>query len=94
MVQLDVRESTKKMTFYKAHSKPVLKVIMTPTRILSLSEDSTLVVHDRVAAKRLKRIAIPSQPLTFEQPNKSFPLSMDLLDNMLYLADRNVNSTF
>jgi len=87
VVQLDVRESTKKMTFYKAHSKPVLKVIMTPTRILSLSEDSTLVVHDRVAAKRLKRIAIPSQPLTFEQPNKSFPLSMDLLDNMLYLAD-------
>lgn len=87
VVQLDVRESTKRMTFYKAHSKPVLKVIMTPTRILSLSEDSTLVVHDRVAAKRLKRIAIPSPPLTYEQPKESFLLSMDLLDNMLYLAD-------
>ena len=88
VVQLDLRDTSKKMTFYKPHSKPVLKVLMTPTRILSLSEDSSLVVHDRVAAKRLKKVVIPCSAQTFEQPSKSFPLSMALLDNMLYVADR------
>ena len=32
---------------------------------------------------------IPSPPPEFGFPANSFPLSMDLLDNMLYIGDRN-----
>ena len=89
VVQLDVRENGEKMTYYKSHAKPVLKVKVTPTHILSVSEDSVLTVHDRRAGKRLKKVELPPPPLAYGiPPGKSFPLSMDLLDNMLYVGDR------
>ena len=94
VVQLDLREQTGKMTYFLSHKKPVLKVKITPTRILSLSEDSVLSVHDRRAGRRLKKVVIPSPPPSFGAPLNSFPLSMDLLDNMLYVGDRNVLFTF
>ena len=79
VVIMDAREEVKKMTFYRSHSKPVLGVKMTPRHILSLSEDQTLVVYDRVAGKRFKRVHIPGD---------SFPLSLSLSLNSLYVGDK------
>lgn len=88
VVQLDAREESKKLSVYKSHSRPVLKVKITSERILSLSEDSTLVVYDRVAGKKMMRVELPRSHPSLEHPGPSFPLSMDLLDNMLYIGDR------
>ena len=88
VVQLDAREESKILSIYKSHSRPVLKVKITSERILSLSEDSTLVVYDRVAGKKMMRVELPRSHPSLEHPGPSFPLSMDLLDNMLYIGDR------
>lgn len=80
--QLDVREDCRRIVFNKYHTKPVLAVKITPRHILSLSEDKTLVVHDRVAGKKLKKVNITGD---------SFPMSMALLDNILYVGDRSGN---
>jgi len=87
VVQFDIREASRKMVVFKSHTKPVLQVRITPTRVLSLSEDSTLAVHDRVAGKRLKKVLLPSTSSAFQSGQRSFPLSMDWLDNMLYIGD-------
>jgi len=87
VVQMDLREPASKMTYFMSHKKPVLKVKVTETHILSLAEDSVLSVHDRRAGRRLKKVEIPSPPPEFGFPANSFPLSMDLLDNMLYIGD-------
>ena len=76
---MDDREEVKKLTFYRSHSKPVLAVKVTDRHVLSLSEDQTLVVYDRVAGKKFKRINIPGQ---------GFPLSLSLQDNSLYVGDK------
>ena len=47
VVQMDLREPASKMTYFMSHKKPVLKVKVTETHILSLAEDSVLSVHDR-----------------------------------------------
>jgi len=79
VVIMDEREEVKKMTFYRSHSKPVLGVKVTPRHIMSLSEDQTLVVYDRVAGKRYKRLTIPGS---------GFPLSLSLCWNSLYVGDK------
>jgi len=79
VILMDDREEVKKLTFYRSHSKPVLAVKVTDRHVLSLSEDQTLVVYDRVAGKKFKRINIPGQ---------SFPLSLSLQDNSLYVGDK------
>ena len=61
VILMDDREQVKKLTFYRSHSKPVLAVKVTDRQVLSLSEDQTLVVYDRVAGKRFKRISIPGE---------------------------------
>lgn len=77
---MDAREEVKKLTFYRSHSKPVLAVKVTERQVLSLSEDQTLVVYDRVAGKKFKRIAIPGE---------GFPLSLSLHNNSLYVGTKN-----
>lgn len=79
VVLMDTREEVKRMSFYKCHTKPVLAVKITDRHVVSLSEDQTLVVYDRVAGKKFKRINIPGQ---------SFPLSLSLQDNSLYVGDK------
>jgi len=79
VVIMDEREEVKKMTFYRSHSKPVLGVKVTPRHIMSLSEDQTLVIYDRVAGKRYKRLTIPGS---------GFPLSLSLCWNSLYVGDK------
>jgi len=79
VIQLDAREDVKKMTCYKVHKKPVLAVKVTEKHVLSLSEDGKLVVFDRRAARRLKSVDIPGE---------SFPMSMALRDNVLYVGDK------
>jgi len=79
VILMDDREEVKKLTFYRSHSKPVLAVKVTDRHVLSLSEDQTLVVYDRVAGKKFKRINIPGQ---------GFPLSLSLQDNSLYVGDK------
>ena len=76
---MDDREDVKKLTFYRSHSKPVLAVRVTERKVISLSEDQTLVVYDRVAGKKFKRITIPGE---------GFPLSMSLHNNSLYVGDK------
>lgn len=78
------------MTFYKSHTRPVLKVRMTDSYLLSVSEDCSLSVHDRRAGRRLLRLHLP--PTDQLAGGGAFPLSMDLLDNMLYVGDRELSS--
>ena len=79
VILMDDREEVKKLTFYRSHSKPVLAVLVTERQVLSLSEDQTLVVYDRVAGKKFKRISIPGH---------NFPLSLSLQANSLYVGDK------
>jgi len=79
VIMLDAREDVKKMTFYRCHSKPVLAVRVTERHVLSLSEDQTLVVYDRAAGKRYKKVPIPG---------RSFPLCMSIHHNSLYVGDK------
>ena len=79
VILMDDREEVKKLTFYRSHSKPVLAVKVTERQVLSLSEDQTLVVYDRVAGRKFKRIAIPGE---------GFPLSLSLHNNSLYVGDK------
>jgi len=79
VILMDDREEVKKLTFYRSHSKPVLAVKVTDRQVLSLSEDQTLVVYDRVAGRRFKRISIPGE---------NFPLSLSLHQNSLYVGDK------
>ena len=76
---MDSREDVKKMTFFKCHTKPVLAVKITERQVLSLSEDQYLVVYDRAAGKRFKKILIPGH---------SFPMSMSWHGNSLYVGDK------
>merc|ERR1711902_151895 len=69
----------KKMTYYRSHSMPVLGLHITDRHILSLSEDRTLVIYDRAAGKRFKRLTIPGG---------SFPLSLSLSWNSLCVGDK------
>lgn len=79
VVIMDTREEVKKMTYYRSHSMPVLGLRVTDRHIFSLSEDRTLVIYDRAAGKRLKRLHIPGG---------SFPLSLSLSWNSLYVGDK------
>jgi len=79
VILMDAREDVKKLTFYRSHSKPVLAVKVTERQVLSLSEDQTLVVYDRVAGRKFKRINIPGD---------GFPLSLSLHNNSLYVGDK------
>lgn len=79
VILMDDREQVKKLTFYRSHSKPVLAVKVTDRQVLSLSEDQTLVVYDRLAGKKFKRISIPGE---------GFPLSLSLHNNSLYVGDK------
>lgn len=79
VIQFDAREDVKKMTCYKVHKKPVLAVKVTEKHVLSLSEDGKLVVFDRKAARKYKSVDIPGD---------SYPLSMSLHDNVLYVGDK------
>jgi len=85
VVQLDSREEIRKMSFYKSHSRPVLKVKITPTRIYSISEDGNLAVHDRVAGKLWKKSKIPG--VMPDSVQTCYPLSMDSMGNCLYVGD-------
>ena len=85
IVQLDAREEVKKMSYYKSHSRPVLKVKITPTKIYSISEDTNLVIHDRVAGKLYKKLKLPQ--ITENLGQKNYPLSMDTVGNCLYVGD-------
>ena len=64
---------------YRSHCEFVTAVKVTDRHVLSLSGDQTLVVHDRVAGKELKRINIPGE---------GFTQSLSLQDNSLYVGDR------
>jgi len=79
VILMDSREDVKKMTFFKCHTKPVLAVKITERQVLSLSEDQYLVVYDRAAGKRFKKILIPGH---------SFPMSMSWHGNSLYVGDK------
>jgi len=79
VIQLDAREDVKKMTCYKVHKKPILAVKVTEKHVLSLSEDGKLVIFDRRAARRYKSVDIPGD---------SYPLSMSLRENVLYVGDK------
>jgi len=79
VVIMDTREEVKKMTYYRSHSMPVLGLRITDRHILSLSEDRTVVIYDRAAGKRFKRLSIPGG---------SFPLSLSLSWNSLYVGDK------
>eukprot|EP00088_Acartia_fossae_P010254 TRINITY_DN1509_c0_g1_i1.p1 TRINITY_DN1509_c0_g1~~TRINITY_DN1509_c0_g1_i1.p1 ORF type:complete len:404 (-),score=82.95 TRINITY_DN1509_c0_g1_i1:254-1465(-) len=85
IVQLDAREDVKRMSYYKSHSRPVLKVKITPTKIYSISEDTNLVIHDRVAGKLYKKLKLPQ--ITENLGQKNYPLSMDTVGNCLYVGD-------
>eukprot|EP00090_Calanus_glacialis_P002047 TRINITY_DN11540_c0_g1_i2.p1 TRINITY_DN11540_c0_g1~~TRINITY_DN11540_c0_g1_i2.p1 ORF type:complete len:418 (-),score=139.87 TRINITY_DN11540_c0_g1_i2:210-1463(-) len=79
VILMDTREDVKKMTFFKCHTKPVLAVKITDRQVISLSEDQYLVVYDRAAGKRFKKILIPGQ---------GFPMSMSWHGNCLYVGDK------
>jgi len=79
VILMDTREEVKKMTFFKCHTKPVLSVKITDRQVISLSEDQYLVVYDRVAGKRFKKVLIPGH---------SFPMSMSWHGNCLYVGDK------
>jgi len=79
VILMDSREDIKKMTFFKCHTKPVLAVKITDRQVISLSEDQSLVVYDRAAGKRFKKILIPGH---------SFPMSMSWHGNCLYVGDK------
>jgi WD40 repeat protein len=79
VIMMDKREDQKKITFYKCHSKPVLAVKVTDRLILSLSEDQNLVVYDRTAGKRMKKVEIPGS---------SFPMCLSLHGPSLYVGDK------
>jgi WD40 repeat protein len=89
VVQFDTRESIKRISYYKSHSRPVLEVKMTPTKIYSISEDTNLVIHDRVAGKLFKKVKIPQVLETEGQ--RRYPLSMDSVGNCLYVGDSSGN---
>lgn len=82
VIQLDKRQEERKMSYFRVHSKPVLAVKVTDRHILSLSEDQTLAVYDRAAAKRLKKVTIPGQ---------QFPICMSLQGNSLWVGDKGGN---
>ena len=68
------------MLLHNPHNpQPVLAVRVTERHVLSLSEDQTLVVYDRVAGKRYKKVPIPG---------RSFPLCMSIHHNSLYVGDK------
>ena len=81
VIMMDRREEVKRMTFYRSHSKPVLGVKMTERHIFSVSEDQSLVVYDRVAGKRMKKLSIPGE---------GFPLSLSVrgAGQCLYVGDK------
>jgi len=79
VVLMDTREEVKRMSFYKCHTKPVLAVKITDRHVVSLSEDQTLVVYDRAARKKFKKVQIPGH---------SFPMSMSWHGNSLYVGDK------
>lgn len=79
VILMDTREDVKKMTFFKCHTKPVLAVKITDRQVISLSEDQYLVVYDRAAGKRFKKILIPGH---------GFPMSMSWHGNCLYVGDK------
>jgi len=79
VILMDTREEIKRMCFYKCHTKPVLAVKVTDRHVVSLSEDQTLVVYDRAARKKYKKIQIPGH---------SFPMSMSWHGNSLYVGDK------
>jgi len=79
VIFMDSREDVKKMTFFKCHTKPVLAVKITDRQVVSLSEDQSLVVYDRAAGKRFKKLLIPGH---------SFPMSMSWHGNSLYVGDK------
>ena len=89
VVQFDTRESVTKMSYYKSHSRPILKVKITPTKIYSISEDTNLVIHDRVAGKMFKKIKIPQ--MSENEGQRSYPLSLDAIGNCLYVGDSSGN---
>ena len=89
VVQFDTRESVTKMSYYKSHSRPILKVKITPTKIYSISEDTNLVIHDRVAGKMFKKIKIPQ--MSENEGQRSYPLSLDAVGNCLYVGDSSGN---
>jgi hypothetical protein len=89
VVQFDTRESITKMSYYKSHSRPILKVKITPTKIYSISEDTNLVIHDRVAGKMFKKIKIPQ--MSENEGQRSYPLSLDAVGNCLYVGDSSGN---
>ena len=76
---MDSREDVKKMTFFKCHTKPVLAVKITERQVVSLSEDQNLVIYDRAAGKKFKKVLIPGH---------SFPMSMSWSGNSLYVGDK------
>ena len=63
---------------------------MTPTRIYSISEDTNLVIHDRVAGKLFKKLKIP-QVIDQQEGQRRYPLSMDAVGNCLYVGDSSGN---
>eukprot|EP00092_Neocalanus_flemingeri_P006727 GFUD01007267.1.p1 GENE.GFUD01007267.1~~GFUD01007267.1.p1 ORF type:complete len:429 (-),score=115.95 GFUD01007267.1:225-1511(-) len=79
VILMDTREDVNKMTFFKCHTKPVLAVKITDRQIISLSEDKYLVVYDRAAGKRFKKVLIPGH---------SFPMSMSWYGNALHVGDK------
>lgn len=79
VIMMDKREDQKKMTFYKCHSKPVLAVKITDRLVLSLSEDKNLVVYDRAAGRRMKKVEIPGP---------HFPMCLSLHGSSLYVGDK------
>jgi len=79
VILMDSREDVKKMTFFKCHTKPVLAVKITERQVVSLSEDQNLVIYDRAAGKKFKKVLIPGH---------SFPMSMSWSGNSLYVGDK------
>jgi WD40 repeat protein len=79
VVLLDRREGPRKCTFYRVHTKPVLAVRITERQVWSLSEDQTVVIYDRAAGKRLKKVTIPGQ---------HFPICMASEGHCLWVGDK------
>jgi len=79
VILMDTREDVRKMSFYRCHTMPVLAVKITDKLVVSVSEDKYLVVYDRAAGKKLKKVMIPGN---------SFPMSFSWHGNSLYVGDK------
>lgn len=82
VVLLDKREDQRRMSFYRVHSKPVLSVKVTERQVWSLSEDQSLVIYDRAAGKKLKKVTIPGS---------HFPMCMASQGHCLWVGDKGGN---